>query len=173
MIGSVPNVPFWQAALGRPGETVQGLEDIAQCLTLLAMTQKGSVVLDPDRGVDLMAYLDRPLPEAGRLLERDLLRTYLRYEPRIEPPIVQVRSVPGLPGHVIAVVTWRPRGDQEAVVQVLGLGAPLQSTQASGPAVGVPGGAAPLGADGTVPREYLPPMQAAAVTYDAVDGGTT
>lgn len=154
MTGTGPNVPYWQIRLGAPGEVVTGLEDIAQAVTIICTTQTGSVPLRPEGWVDLLAYLDRPIEAARRRLEREMVRALQALEPRIETPTVAIRAVPGLLGHALAIVTWRPRGAEESVVQVVGIGAGEAAVVAG--RVGQPGGVAPLNALAQVPDDHLP-----------------
>ena len=73
----------WQAALGREGEIVRDLDDIAQCLYVIAVTPKGAVPLQPDFGCDAWRYLDFPVLIQVPHLVRELTDAWRRWEPRI------------------------------------------------------------------------------------------
>lgn len=72
----------WQLALGKPGEIVTDLEDIAQCIRIIVTTTKGSVPHRPDFGTEVYTYLDRPLTEAGPNLVRETIEAISLWEPR-------------------------------------------------------------------------------------------
>ena len=73
----------WQAALGRVGEIVTDLDDIKQCLHVIAVTPKGSVPLQPEFGCDAWQYLDMPVLFQVPHLVRELTDAWRRWEPRI------------------------------------------------------------------------------------------
>ena len=73
---------FWQYSLANAGEVVEGIDDIKQCLDILLSTQKGSVPLNPDLGIDIDAYIGQPASESAGL-KGEILNQIEIYEPRI------------------------------------------------------------------------------------------
>lgn len=83
LISDIQN-SFWQTSATTPSEIVQGLADVQQCIRTILFTQKGTAVLVPDFGIDLLAYIDRPINETKAALRREILEQMERYEPRAE-----------------------------------------------------------------------------------------
>lgn len=73
----------WQLSASAYGEVVQGLNDLRQCLETILLTQKGTAVLRPDFGIDLLSYMDKPITAAIPALKREILEQVARYEPRV------------------------------------------------------------------------------------------
>ncbi len=72
---------FWQYSLAAAGEVVEGIDDIKQCLQILLSTQKGSIPLNPDLGVDIDAYIGQPVSESAGL-RGEILNQIEIFEPR-------------------------------------------------------------------------------------------
>ncbi|MFM7012866.1 MAG: GPW/gp25 family protein [Betaproteobacteria bacterium] len=73
----------WSLALTTPNEVVQALADLEQCVGIIFATQQRSVRLDPDFGLDILAYIDRPTSEVIANLPREMKRQIEKYEPRV------------------------------------------------------------------------------------------
>jgi phage baseplate assembly protein W len=78
------NSVFWQPALQRPGETVQGLEDIAQAILIILRTPKGSDPHRPEFGSNLHLYIDYPIDRAIPHVVRESVDAIKRWEPRCQ-----------------------------------------------------------------------------------------
>ena len=117
-----PNRPYWQPTLDAPGETVAGLVEVAQAIALLFATLPGSVPLLPDYGFNWLAYLDRPLGSVMRRVERDMLKALRRWEQRVEAVSIKAEPLHAAEGAAIVCLTWKLKGGDEAVIQILGLG---------------------------------------------------
>lgn len=72
----------WQISLTTPGEIVQGVEDVHQCIQIILGTQKGSNALRPDFGVDVLSYIDKPVVEAIANLKKEIITQIAAWEPR-------------------------------------------------------------------------------------------
>lgn len=82
---SAPNLPRdvdWQPKLNAFGETVVGVDDVAQCMQAILLTPKGSVPHDPDFGSDVHLYLDWPLQAARPQIIREVIDAIALNEPR-------------------------------------------------------------------------------------------
>ncbi len=75
---TLPTVPFWQPALGRAGECVEGLAELGQAIDRVLLTPLGAVPLLPDFGCDAWRHLDAPssraIPSAVREATQALRR---------------------------------------------------------------------------------------------------
>lgn len=176
----LPNVPYWQPALGQLGQFVTGLDDLAQAIRIILATPRGSLPHRPDFGCSFREILDMPQGLATARIIREVMESIARYEPRVQVTKVQVDS--SIPGTSTVTVFWMPQGDPTAAPATTAV-----SFDASGnvdtssvayvpvSAVGTPGGVAPLDAKGTVPDEFLPKFApAGGVVGDvptSVDGG--
>jgi len=118
----MPNRPYWQPLLGQLAETVHGLDEVAQAIELLFSTLPGSVPLLPEYGFDWLRYLDRPMNTAMRQLERDMMKALRRWEPRMDVVSLYVEPLAGALGAAVTCLTWKLKGSNDAVVQILGLG---------------------------------------------------
>lgn len=93
----------WSLALTTPNEVVQALADLEQCVGIIFATQQGSVRLNPDFGLDILAYIDRPTSEVIANLPREMKRQIEKYEPRVT---VQ-KITPSVDGSQVTFeVTW-------------------------------------------------------------------
>ena len=93
----------WSLALTTPNEVVQALADLEQCVGIIFATQQGSVRLNPDFGLDILAYIDRPTSEVIANLQREMKRQIEKYEPRVTVQKI-TSSVDG--SQVTFEVTW-------------------------------------------------------------------
>lgn len=94
---------YWQLSTAGPGQIVQGLEDISQCINILLTTQKGSDPFRPTFGVDLMSYIDLPQTEALPRLIQDIQAQVETWEPRAE---IQSLQYTINEAHVTITLTW-------------------------------------------------------------------
>jgi phage baseplate assembly protein W len=116
---AIPAAPFWQPKAGAPGETVQGMEELAQSLDTLFRTQAGSVPLMPRYGFDAASALGKPLQTAKRLLERLAVEAFY-WEPRVECLSAKAEIVEDAAASaVLLCLVWRPVGASDAVAQVV------------------------------------------------------
>jgi phage baseplate assembly protein W len=53
----------WQLGINKPDEVLLDLDDINQCILIIANTQKGSDPINPLLGVDLMKWIDKPITD--------------------------------------------------------------------------------------------------------------
>jgi phage baseplate assembly protein W len=118
----MPNRPYWQPKLGALAETVIGIDEVAQAIDLLFATLPGSVPLLPEYGFDWLAYMDRPINRVLRSMERNMTMCLRRWETRINVMALKIEPLDAAIGSVIACITWKLKGSNDAVIQVLGLG---------------------------------------------------
>ena len=98
------NSQAWQLSKAAIGEVVQGIDDVRQCIDNILYTQKGSQCFDPNFGVDLLAYIDRPVTLVANLC-REIQEQITRYEKRVE--ILTIKSTVEASGYVTISVTWQ------------------------------------------------------------------
>lgn len=103
-----PSSPYWQLALGRTGEAVTGLDEIAQSIALIVQTPLGSLPGQPDLGCDVFGQLDRPLTVAVPRMIQSVFAALRKWEPRID--VRRVGVTPVRLGAVILSVVWAPKG---------------------------------------------------------------
>ena len=156
MAVQIPRAPYWQPALGRAGEVVEGLAELGQAIALVLTTVVGSVPLAPEFGCDVWKLLDQPMNRAIPAAIREVTQALRRCEPRIQIVKVSIRRDTGVP---TLQVTWRPRSDAPFAAVA---GATFNTTLTAGTSLrtGAPGGVAPLNAAGLVPPQFLPPAPA-------------
>lgn len=110
-------IPYahWSMRVGRSaaafGEIVTQIADLEQGIANLVFTPKGSVPTEPEKGCDLLPYMDRPPAVAVPILLRELWEGLRRWHPRILVDEVRVEPVDddehGL-SHFRVPVFWRP-----------------------------------------------------------------
>lgn len=115
----IPNVPYWQPKLGSIGEVVANIDEVAQSIDLLFATLPGSVPLLPDYGFDWLRYMDRPINNVLRRMERDMTKALRRWVDRIEVVALKAEPLHAAEGAIIACITWKLKGGDDAVVQIL------------------------------------------------------
>lgn len=153
MTVQTPRVPYWQFALGRAGEVVTGMDDLAQCLRTIITTPLGSVALRPEFGCDILPILSKPWPVVVAALGRAVSGAIARWEPRVE--VVSVQVLRGeVPTGATLRLTWRPVGGSDRALDIP-LGPSGQIQQSS---LGKPGGVVQLAQDGLVPADLVPPI---------------
>jgi phage baseplate assembly protein W len=117
---SAPSTPYWQLALGREGEVVTGLDEIAQSIFLILQTPLGSLPGQPELGCEAFDQLDRPVNVAVPKMVQAVFRALRKWEPRID--VLRVSVTPVRLGAVILSVVWAPKGSSEEIGQLLLLG---------------------------------------------------
>jgi phage baseplate assembly protein W len=113
---AIPNAPYWQPKAGRPGETVSGLEEIAQSISTIFLTQVGTAPLMPRFGFDALSAMGRPMRDAKRLLERKAIEAFY-WEPRAKVEAVRASYVTDT--NVLLLLVWKPVGGDSAVAQAV------------------------------------------------------
>lgn len=73
----------WQHKRDTIGEIVTELEDIEQCIDTICKTQKGKVVHNPNLGVPLMDFMDKPLNIVAKKIKRMFISELSYQEPRV------------------------------------------------------------------------------------------
>jgi len=120
MASPVPTTPYWQLAVGRAGEVVTGLDEIAQAISLIVRTPTGSVPGDPRFGCEAFSQLDRPITTAIPKMIQAVFQALRTWEPRID--VRRVGVTPVRLGAVILSVVWAPKGSLDEVGQIILLG---------------------------------------------------
>lgn len=112
-------IPFqhWSLKVGRQdiasgveaphlGEIVWAVDDLHQSITNLILTPRGAVPTEPEKGCDLMPYIDRPLDIAVPNVSRVIWDAITIWEPRIVLQDIKVFEVAF--AHLAAEIYWRP-----------------------------------------------------------------
>lgn len=90
------------------GQVVQALVDVAQCIAIILSTLPGEDPFRPTFGVNLLAFLDKPLPAVIPAIVGMVTQAVEQWEPRVEVLGVGVTSAgPASPGKVRISVRWR------------------------------------------------------------------
>lgn len=90
------------------GQVVQALADVAQCITIILSTLPGEDPFRPTFGVNLLAFLDKPLPAMVPAIVGVVTQAIEQWEPRVEVLGVSAASAgPASPGKVRINVRWR------------------------------------------------------------------
>lgn len=95
----------WSPLVGSPGEVVENLADIEQCLDIIITTSKGSDPHRPLFGCDAWQYLDVPVNVGVPKIIRAVVDALEMWEPRIAP--VAVGAFVDSAG-ITVTVTWQP-----------------------------------------------------------------
>jgi uncharacterized protein len=96
--------PEWSLSIYEPTKVVEGLSDIAQCIYIIVMTEKGSDPLRPEFGCGLLQYIDAPVNSAIPNMIREITEAINLWEPRVE--IVSISSQIE-EAHIKFSLTWR------------------------------------------------------------------
>lgn len=100
----------WQPKLGAPGEVVEGLYDINQCIRIILTTPRGTDPHRPLFGSDIWRWLDAPVGEAIPQVVREVVDALQAWEPRIS----LVSVVPEISGERVTIrVEWTLRDGVE------------------------------------------------------------
>lgn len=82
----------WQHAHGTYGGVVTDLEDVEQCIATICGCEKGTVIYNPNLGLPLKNYMDKPVISVIPEL-RQVIKMELEYqEPRITVDSVAFRA---------------------------------------------------------------------------------
>ncbi|MDO8433505.1 MAG: GPW/gp25 family protein [Candidatus Binatus sp.] len=114
----------WSLKLDAIGEVVEGIDDVKQCLGIIATTPQGTDPLRPTFGSNIWRYLDHPIDRALPAIVSELTTAIARWEPRVT--LVSVTAQPindgaGQSGaHIDVTLNWQLRLGNAS--------APLQST---------------------------------------------
>jgi len=96
----------WSPKVGSPGELVEGLDDIAQAIRIIALTPKGSDPHRPEFGCDAWRHLDLPVDIAIPNIIREASDAIAAWEPRIK--LKRVTAAPDV-SQVTLTVLWEAR----------------------------------------------------------------
>lgn len=83
------NTKHWQHKAGSIGELAIDADDILQCYEVIFKTPKGSVVLNPNLGWDVIEYLGKPLNLVESKMRPALMQAFIIQEPRALPQDVK------------------------------------------------------------------------------------
>jgi phage baseplate assembly protein W len=97
----------WQLSLTTPGDVVQGIADIQQCVHIILSTQKGSDPLRPEFGTDILRYLDRPVNEAVPNMIREMMDAVNTWETRVKITKIEHEIDKTNPGKITFKITWK------------------------------------------------------------------
>lgn len=97
-----------QAKLGAPGESVEGLEELAQSLSMCIRTPLGSVPGRPEYGSRVHLLIDADISDSRVYGPRYVREAILACLPRIE--FVDTRVQQTTPGSTELEIVWRPIG---------------------------------------------------------------
>jgi hypothetical protein len=98
----------WSPKLGEIGAVVEEADDIAQCISVILNTPKGSRAHEPEFGSDLWRYLDYPASEAIPNIVREAIDALTIWEPRIKLVLVS----PQVAGSQITLqIEWKLNED--------------------------------------------------------------
>ncbi len=98
----------WSPRVGSPGDVVQDLADIDQCIGIIVTSRKGSDPHRPLFGCDAWLWVDAPANVAIPNTTREVVDALTLWEPRVE--IVGVTASVTDIGQVTAAITWQPVG---------------------------------------------------------------
>ena len=96
---------YWQLSTSEEGAVVQGLADIQQCINTILTTQRGSAVLMPTFGVDIMAVVGQPINVVKADLIRDIIEQIETYEPRVSIERINA-TVQGDGSNLLVEIAW-------------------------------------------------------------------
>lgn len=98
----------WSIKIGSPGDVVEELQDIDQCIAIILTTRKGSDPHRPLFGCDAWKYLDTPAAIAIPNVIREAVDSLEEWEPRIS--LVRVTSSIEL-ARIVFNVEWKLKND--------------------------------------------------------------
>lgn len=107
---------FWQPALQRPGELVEGIADIAQAIHIILRTPCGSDPHRPTFGSNLYLYIDYPIDRAIPHVVREAVEAIKRWEPRCKLLAIK----PTIDGdHMTLRISWETTSGVLQATEVL------------------------------------------------------
>lgn len=74
---------YWQPSLTAPGQLVQGVDDIKQCIDIILTTDRGSDPLRPLFGANIYRYIDAPVNVAGPNIVKEIVEAIRIWETRV------------------------------------------------------------------------------------------
>lgn len=87
----------WGISVNGLGQVVQGIDDIAQCINTILVTQKGTDPFRPLFGADIISYIDKPVNTSIPGIIREIQEQIKLWEPRAKltriTPEIDVSSV--------------------------------------------------------------------------------
>lgn len=98
------------------GRTVQGANDISQCMLIIIATRKGTDPFRPNFGSNIWNHIDQPLQVAAPAMVREIREAIGLWEPRVRVTKVEyefaVQDVDddGTPSQVIFSISWELAG---------------------------------------------------------------
>ncbi|EXI62234.1 baseplate protein [Mannheimia granulomatis] len=99
---NTPQYTHWQIAPDGV-KTIQGEDDLHQCIINILSTRKGTDVLRPDFGSDHFEYIDQPFDIAVPNMVREIFVAIDKWEKRV---IVQEVQISGTAPHFFFNVKW-------------------------------------------------------------------
>lgn len=98
----------WSITVGNPGQVVEDVDDINQCIGIILTTRLGADPHRPLFGCNAWLHLDKPIPVARPLVVADVLEALELWEPRI----TVVRVTTEINDNTVTVlVEWQFNGD--------------------------------------------------------------
>lgn len=76
------NTTHWSHKIGTIGDVAENIADIIQCYETIIMTQKGSVILNPNLGWNIRKFHSKPINEVAPVMKNELLKELNYQEPR-------------------------------------------------------------------------------------------
>jgi phage baseplate assembly protein W len=74
---------YWQLSRTVAGAVAVGQAAIQQCIDTILLTQRGSAVLMPTFGIDIMSLIGQPIDRVKADLVRDIIDQIEEFEPRV------------------------------------------------------------------------------------------
>lgn len=93
----------WSLSDTQQGQIVEGMADLDQCLRILLGTQKFTDPLRPEFGIDLLAYVDKPINQAAPFLRKEILDSVALFEKRITIKSITYELVES---NALFTITW-------------------------------------------------------------------
>jgi phage baseplate assembly protein W len=111
----------WSHKLGTVGGIVTELDDIKQCYETIFVTQKGTVVLNPNLGWEILKFISRPMPELEHEMRTELIRELNWQEPRGEVTDVTFSYPAPEQGNLAAIVSFidKSTGTQQITDEII------------------------------------------------------
>lgn len=107
----------WSPRLGSPGEVVENLDDINQCIRVILETPKGSRAHEPLFGCDAWQYMDRPFQEALPRIVAAVIEAVEEWEPRVKLTSVIPIKDEASAGKITLQIEWKLVDDDAGVQQ--------------------------------------------------------
>ena len=70
------NTTHWSHKIGTIGDVAENIADIIQCYETIIMTQKGSVILNPNLGWNIRKFHSKPINEVAPVMKNELLKFF-------------------------------------------------------------------------------------------------